>query len=446
MVGDRNRSGNGPGVIFPHVVDEVQAMVAAQMDDRIAADPELVDLDHRDRRHLARSLINAELARRDSHAFADSGQALSSEDAEGLTAAVMNQMFGLSRIQDHLNDKNNLDIQINGYDNVWTETLDGRKVYHDPVADSDQQLIEIIQAEARRARVERTWSESNPFLDMALPGGARLNAVAWVSTRPSITIRRHNWSLGTMKAYFEAGGVSESLMWFLIAAVRGRLNIFVSGGTLTGKTTLARCMLNEIPPNERLLTVEDNLELGLSRYPDLHPNLIETEARRANLDGQGSIDMNALVRNGLRQSPDRIVIGEIRGGELIAVLSAMNSGHDGSIATIHASDTASIIEKLGIYGLLAEERLPVEATQRMAALTIHLFVQVSKLPSGRRCVTSVREVVGYDGRVLQTNEIYGQSSRAGLAQPLMRPTRITEQLEDAGFDFRWLEPDAGGWD
>lgn len=433
-------------MINPSLVDDIHSVVAARLDQEISTDPDMAELDHQDRRQLALSLINAELAERDGQAFAGSTSAFTEVQARELTESVMNQMFGLARIQ-YLSDADeNSDIQINGYDNVWTQKVDGRKVRESPVAESDEQLIALIQAAARRARVERTWSETSPFLDMTLPNGSRLNAVAWVVTRPCITIRRHNWTLANMKAYFEAGGVSESLMWFLIAAIKGHVNIIVAGGTFTGKTTLARCMLNEVGPEDRILTVEDNLELRLSEFPDLHPNLIESEARKGNLDGQGEITMNQLVKNALRQSPDRIVIGEIRGAEVISMLQAMNVGHDGSIATIHASDSRSIVERLEICGLLAEEQLPVEAMRRLVGQNVHLFVQVARMASGRRCVTSVREVVGYDGNVVQTNEIYGQVEKNALAVPLMRPTEIGDQLEAGGFDSRWLDPANGGWD
>ena len=215
-----------------------------------------------------------------------------------------------------------------------------------------------------------------------------------------------------------------ALREFLAAAVRARKNFIVCGGVDAGKTTLLRAMLNEVGPEERIVTIEDNLELGLDRYPDLHPDVVALEAREENVEGEGAIDLATLVRWGLRMNPDRVIVGEVRGHEVIPMLNAMSQGNDGSMCTIHANSSLSAFSKLAMYAVQAPERLNLEATNLMVANAINFVVHIGTAAGGgeggmRRYVSSVREIVGAEGPLVMSNEIFmpGYDRRAVPGAP-----------------------------
>lgn len=396
-----------------------------------------------DRRQFTRSLISQEISELHREMLSR-GETLTSEGEAGLEAAVYSRMFGLGRIQQYVDDESITDIFINGFDVVWLVRRDGTKVQGRPVAGSDQELIEMIQAQARRGQSEKRWDFSSPTLDLQLPSGDRLNAMAWVTDRPSVSIRRHDFGIYRLKQLV-GQTLSQSLYYFLRAAVAAKLNIIVAGGTGAGKTTLLRCLINELDPLERLITIEDSLELGVKRFGDLHRDVIETEAREANVEGVGEFDMASLVRNSLRQKPDRVIVGEIRGAEVLPMMLAMSQGNDGSLSTVHADSSAAVFSRIQMYMAMTPERFDVPTTNLMVANAIDLVVHITQLPTQERVVTSVREVKEADGNVVASNEIYGPDD-TGRAVPQFKLSDHTRRkMLMAGFDLDWLAPHRGRW-
>jgi len=228
--------------------------------------------------------------------------------------------------------------------------------------------------------------------------------------------------------------------------VRARKNLMVCGDTGAGKTTLLRALAAEIPPEERLVTIEDALELGLDRFPEVHPDVVALEAREPNVEGEGEVTQAELVRWALRMSPDRVLVGEVRGDEVLPMLNAMSQGTDGSMCTLHASSSAGAFGKLAAYAVQAPERLPLEATNLLVANAVHFVVFLAHdRRTGRRTVASVREVTGAEGPLVASNEVFrpGPGSRAMPAAPLQAAT--LEQLVDAGLDPGLLDRPGGWW-
>ena len=241
------------------------------------------------------------------------------------------------------------------------------------------------------------------------------------------------------------GTLDLALRDFVRAAMLARKSCIICGGTGAGKTTLLRAMAADIPPSERLVTIEDSLELGLDRFPDLHPDVVALEAREPNLEGEGGVSLAELVRWALRMSPDRVIVGEARGEEVLALLNAMSQGTDGSMATLHASSSRGAFSKLATYAVQAPERLPLEATNLLVANAVHFVIYLAQ-DGDRRFVSSVREVVDAEGPMVVSNEIFrpGPDGRAVPGAPLRNET--LDQLAAVGFDPGLLERPQGWWE
>ncbi len=391
-----------------------------------------------DKRMLAHSIIAKELQASDTRAM-NSGRALATEQQrQELTRSVLNDLFALGRIQQYIDDPDITDIAINGYDTVWLTDRNGRKYRGEPVANSDDHLIEIIQTAARRGRSEHRWDPASPRLDLQLPSGDRLNAIAWLSNQPAISIRRHDFDINRLKQLVGLGTITEPLQQLLKAMVLARFNIIIAGGTGAGKTTFMRCLINEIPPEERLITVEDSLEVGLHQFAHLHPDHVELEARPPNVEGVGEVTMNDLAINALRMNPDRLIVGEVRGDESLTLLLACTQGNDGSLCTVHADSSEGVFGRLQMYLAMTRERFDPAATNMLVAQGIDVVVHVAMVPGNKRVVTSIREVVGAERDMVSTNEIYGPDE-TGRAEPrfMFSPARLA-RLEQAGFDRAWL--------
>lgn len=418
------------------LVAEIHTTVGERLADqaRTAERGDTPALDVASRRQFAMSLIRAELDGVNRRRLG-TGEAVMSADVEDeVERAVINRLFGLAEIQDLLDDPDNSDITIYG-DVVWVTRRDGTKERRPPVAASDDDLRAVIQAEARRGSLsEKTWDFASPDLDLQLPSGDRLHALGWVTRRPAISIRRHNFDIYRLKQLVGTT-ITESVHAFLQAAVAAQFNVIVAGETGAGKTTLLRCLINEIDPTERLVTIEDSLELGISRFGDLHPDLIEAEAREANSEGVGEYPMAKLVRQTLRMNPDRVVVGEIRGHEVTPMLLAMSQGNDGSMSTVHADSTQAVFSRLQMYTAMSPERFDPATTALMISNALHLVVHLARLPSQERVVTSIREVVGADGIQVISNEIYAPDPTTGQATPASPISDAKmRRLVDAGFD------------
>ena len=260
-------SGNGDA--------EVHRTVAEKLSERLRTLDGNHPLSVEDERALTRSLIAAELQRLAEDAYRNGQTPLDAATESDLADAVFDRVHGLGRLQPYIDDPELANIHVNGYDNVWLVYRDGTKVRGEPVADSDRELIDMVSTAARRiGRSEKRWDQVSWELHLQLPGGERLHAVMGLTGRPAITIRRHDFTIYRLKHLVDLGVVDDGLAAFLGAAVRAKLNLIVAGGTNTGKTTMLRCLLNEIPPEERVVTVEDNLEIGLDRFTDLHPDQV----------------------------------------------------------------------------------------------------------------------------------------------------------------------------
>ncbi|HEX6196398.1 MAG TPA: ATPase, T2SS/T4P/T4SS family [Jiangellaceae bacterium] len=379
-----------------------------------------------DERQFARAVINRVLEGYARSQIAAGSTPPTAEEEEDLSAGIHAALFGVGRLQPLLDDPGVENIDINGCDQVFIQYADGREVIGEPVADSDDELVELIQTlGAYTGLASRPFDSANPQLDLRLPDGSRLSAVMGVCARPCVSVRRTRLARVHLDDLVRNGSVSNELAAFLSAAVAARKNIMIAGATNAGKTTLLRALANEIAPEERLITVERALELGLGEYKDLHPNTVAFEERLPNSEGAGGITMAELVRRSLRMNPSRVIVGEVLGDEIVTMLNAMSQGNDGSLSTIHANSSAEVFNRISTYAIQSVERLPVEATMMLIAGAIDFVVFVEKrneyAEGGRlrRFVSSVREINGVDGRVL-SSEIFapGPDGTAVPAAPV----------------------------
>ncbi|HEU0089851.1 MAG TPA: CpaF/VirB11 family protein [Pseudonocardiaceae bacterium] len=265
-----------------------------------------------------------------------------------------------------------------------------------------------------------------------------------VTARPSLSIRRHRFTRVTLSELAGKGTLDRGLESFLTAVVRARKNVLITGGTTIGKTTLLRALAAVIPPWERLVTIEDVFELGLGAH---HPDVVAMQAREPNVEGEGAVTLSDLVWQSLRMSPDRVIVGEVRGPEVIPLTNAMSMGNDGSMSTVHCSTSAGVFAKLAAYAVQGPERLPLEATNLLVASAVHFVVHLARPRDDHaaRVLSSVREVISADGPVVVSNEVWrpGPDLRAVPGVPLR--TDMVEELADAGFDPDLLGARPEGW-
>lgn len=385
------------------------------------------------RRSIGERLLSEALERRTGQSLLAGPPMLDRDAEERAVRAAHDALFGLGGLQTLLDDAEIENIDANGCDRVFVRYADGRKEQAAPIAASDRELVDLIRTIATRGGAEeRRFDRAVPRLNVQLPDGSRMFAVMAVSGRVSLSVRRHRYPRATLPELRKLGVFDAELEELLRALVLARKNIIVAGGTNMGKTTLLRALASEIPPSERLVTIEDTYELGLHE-DGLHPDVVPMQAREANIEGEGAIDQAELVRWGLRMAPDRVIVGEIRGAEVVPMCNAMSQGNDGSLSTIHASTSRGVFTKLAAYAVQAPERLSLEATNLLVASAVHFVVHLARDASGRRAISSVREIVGADGPQLISNEVYrpGSDRRAVYATPLRAQT--IAELEAAGF-------------
>ncbi|MDC7120340.1 ATPase, T2SS/T4P/T4SS family [Cellulomonas fimi] len=424
--------------------EEVADILARQRRDDAAAG--VAQMSGQDERQFARAVVNRVL---DAYARAEIAAGRTppspveeSELASGIHAAL----YGVGRLQPLLDDRDVENVDINGCDNVFVQYADGREARMPPVADSDDELVELIQIlGAYSGLSSRPFDSANPQLDIRLPDGSRMSAVMDVCARPSISIRRARLSRVHLDDLVRLGSVTNEIAAFLSAAVAARKNIMIAGATNAGKTTMLRALANEIGPHERLITVERALELGLGEFPDLHPNVVAFEERLPNSEGNGAISMAELVRRSLRMNPSRVIVGEVLGDEIVTMLNAMSQGNDGSLSTIHANSSIEVFNRISTYAIQSQERLPVEATMMLIAGAIDFVVFVQKqndyLHGGRlrRFVASIREVNGIDGRVL-SSEVFapGPDGVAVASAPIACLDELVAVGYSPGYAMRGL--------
>ena len=390
-----------------------------------------------DEREYARSLIVQVLEDHARYEVAEGRTPISPQEEAEVATAIHSALFGVGRLQPLLEDPEVENIDINGCDNVFVQYGDGREERHPPVAESDEELVELIQVLAAHTGLSsRPFDSANPQLDLRLPDGSRLSAVMNVCARPSVSVRKARLGRVFLDDLAENGTVSPDIADFLRAAVRARKNIMIAGATNAGKTTMLRALANEIGPQERLITVERALELGLGEYADLHPNVVSFEERLPNSEGVGGVSMAELVRRSLRMNPSRVIVGEVLGDEIVTMLNAMSQGNDGSLSTIHANSSLEVFNRIGTYAIQARERLPLEATTMLIAGALDFVVFLRKhndhaTGGGQaRVVESIREVVGHDAQVL-SSEVFapGPDGRAAAHAPIA----CSEELREFGY-------------
>ncbi len=391
------------------------------------------------RRQVVRRLLAEELDAFTTAQLAAGRPALDAQTEARIEQAVMGALFGLGPLEMLLADARVENIAVNGADTVWVRYADGGKHRAAPLAASDEELVDVVRQIAARAGVEeRRFDRAVPRLNVCLPDGSRLFAVMAVTGRVSLSIRRHRYRSATLADLVRLGVCDEAMADFLAALVRARRNVIVAGGTNVGKTTVLRALASAIPPQERLVTIEDTFELALDADREAHPDVVAMQAREANIEGEGAIDQAELVRWGLRMSPDRVIVGEIRGAEVVPMCNAMSQGNDGSLSTIHASTSRGVFTKLAAYAAQAPERLSLEATNLLVASAVHFVVHLAWDADGHRVIDSVREIVDADGAQVISNEVFrpGPDGRAVPATPLRAET--VADLLAAGLDEQLL--------
>ncbi|MDE0654218.1 MAG: ATPase, T2SS/T4P/T4SS family [bacterium] len=333
-------------------------------------------------------------------------------------------------------------IHILGHDNVVLSLANGERILVGEVAGSEEELVMMIRHLAATAgHTSRRFDTASPILDLRLASGHRLFAVTAVAERTSVVIRRHRMLQASMDSLADKGTVTPQIIEVLRAAVRppNPANLLVVGGTGAGKTTLLRSLISEIPQDELLVTIEDTLELHL-RSSGLHPRTLALETRTSNTEGTGEITTYDLAKAALRMSPDRVIVGEVRGGEVMQLLQAMGIGNDGSLGTIHAGSTRAAINKMLIYAQRSPDAPTPDSVMREIAEVMHLLVYIKKLPDGRRAITSIREITGHeDGKVL-TSEVFspGPDGIAVYTTPFKPDGEVLARLRDSGFDPKSL--------
>lgn len=385
---------------------------------------------------FARTAVHAELLRLSAVRRSEGKSVLTVFDEAAVSSAAIAQVLGLGRLQLLLEDDEISDVHVRGNCRVWVKLRNGQRETRDPIVDTDEELIELVRRAATRlSRQERRFDAGTPELNMQLPDGSRLFATMTVSLRPSLVIRRHRFEISSLEELRLRGLLTEELQNFLTVAVRARRNFVIAGGTGSGKTTLLRALINEVPPSERIVTIEDAYELGLDHFEHLHPDHDALQSRPANIEGQGEITLADLTRMALRMDPDRVIVGEVRGAEAFPMLLAMSQGNNGSMCTMHADSTRSVFPKLAAYVSMASTGLPIDTVNLLLASALHFVIYIDNSDDWRQ-VASVREVVDCDGSNIISNEIFSLDKDGELVKafPLRESTR--ELLAKYGYDDR----------
>ena len=325
---------------------------------------------------------------------------LTTSEKQQLTRDILNETLGLGPLEPLLNDPEINDILVNGYESVWIDR-NGRLEQTEIRFKDEEHLIHVINRIV--ARIGRRVDESSPIVDARLPDGSRVNAIIPPLSLegPVLSIRRFRPVPFQFEDLIKLGTINDNISDFLNKAVQARLNILISGGTSAGKTTLLNVLSGCIGEHERIVTIEDTAELRLQQR-----HVIRLESRPANIEGKGAVSQRELVKNALRMRPDRIVVGEVRGPEALDMLQAMNTGHEGSLTTVHANSPRDALSRLETLVLLAGIELSQRSIREQIGSAFDLIVQVKRLPDGTRRVVSVTEVTGVQEGVISLQELF----------------------------------------
>ena len=359
---------------------------------------------------------------------------LSFEEQEKVQADLLDEVFGLGPLEPLLKDPKISDILVNDKDHVFVEK-GGLLRRVDTTFRDDRHLLQIIDRIV--SRVGRRVDESSPMVDARLPDGSRVNAIIppLALDGPSMSIRRFGGGPVGSNQLVNLKSISAEMMEVLAAAVRSRISILISGGTGAGKTTMLNILSQYIPQNERIITIEDAAELQLAQE-----NIVRLETRPPNVEGQGAIRQRQLLVNCLRMRPDRIILGEVRGEEAFDMLQAMNTGHEGSMATIHANTARDAMSRLESMVAMSNLNLPEKTVRQQIAGAIGIVVQISRLSDGTRKVMSISEITGMEENVISMQEIFTFNKKGigpdgkviGVFQPTHIRPKFLERLRVSG--------------
>jgi pilus assembly protein CpaF len=367
--------------------------------------------------------------------LAEEGVPLSTQEKAHISKQISDIVLGLGPLEEFTDDPTVTEIMVNGFDSIYVER-GGKLQLTGAQFHNEEQLRRTIDKIV--SKVGRRIDEASPYVDARLPDGSRVNAVIppLAVDGAALTIRRFSTEPYRTDDLVTFGTITGEVAEFLEACVRGRINMLVSGGTGAGKTTTLNVLSSYIPVDERILTIEDAAELRLQQ-----PHVVRLEARPPNIEGKGQVAIRDLVRNSLRMRPDRIIVGEVRGAEAIDMLQAMNTGHDGSICTVHANSPRDVLSRLETMTLMAGMELTVRAIREQIASAIDLIVHQERMRDGSRRITHVSEVVGMEGEIITLQDIFAFNFRAGVDDQgrtlgTVRPTGLRpgflEKLQDRG--------------
>lgn len=325
---------------------------------------------------------------------------VSAQSRQLIIKQITDEVLGLGPLEPLLADRSVSDILVNGFASIYVERF-GKLQRTDVRFRDDQHLLNIIDRIV--SSLGRRIDESSPLVDARLKDGSRVNAIIppLAIDGPSLSIRRFAVDLLNAESLIGMGTLTPAMALMLKAVVRGRLNVLVSGGTGSGKTTMLNVLSSFIPDNERIVTIEDSAELQLQQ-----PHVVRLETRPSNIEGRGEVNQRELVRNSLRMRPDRIVIGEVRGAEALDMLTAMNTGHDGSLTTIHANTPRDALGRIENMVSMTGATFPIKAMRQQVASAIDVVIQLERQEDGKRRLVSVQEINGMEGEVITMTEIF----------------------------------------
>jgi pilus assembly protein CpaF len=396
---------------------------------------ERIDLDNLGRLDLDRA--NTELRSVIGQLIEEQAVPLSQRDREQLREEVFAEVLGLGPIEPLLKDPDVSDILVNTSRQVYVERF-GKLEATTVIFRDDAHLLQIIDRIV--TRVGRRIDESSPMVDARLQDGSRVNAIIppLALDGPLLSIRRFGARPLSTDDLVRLNSVTPEILGVLRAMVLARLNLLISGGTGSGKTTMLNCLSSFIPDTERIVTIEDSAELQLQQ-----PHVVRLETRPPNIEGRGEITQRDLVRNSLRMRPDRIIVGEVRGAECLDMLQAMNTGHDGSISTVHCNSARDSLNRLEMMMQMSGFNLPIRAMRQQISLALDAIVHTARLADGTRKITGISEVVGMEGDTIMLQELFAFQNegvdRDGKVKGQIVPTgirpRFADQIKFSGHDI-----------
>jgi pilus assembly protein CpaF len=397
----------------------------------------LEQMDLMEARRMPVDQLHAECSRRVDILLSEQRTPLSALEKQQLLREVMDEIFGLGPVEEFLRDPTVSDVLVNGVNDIYIERQ-GQLELTGAAFRDEEQLVQVIQRIA--GSIGRRVDEGSPMLDARLPDGSRVNAIIrpLALDGPAMSIRRFGTISLEVGKLVEIGTLTPEMAVFLEACVRCRTNVLISGGTGSGKTTLLNVLSKWIPENERVVTIEDAAELQLQRR-----HVVRLETRPPNIEGKGEVTQRELLRNSLRMRPDRIIIGEVRGAESLDMLQAMNTGHEGSMTTVHANSPRDALRRVETMVGLAGLNFPVSAIRQQTAASLELLIQLGRLTGGRRKVQAISEVTGMEGDTICLQDIFAfrqtgidsYGNAAGYFEACGVRPRVLERLKERGADL-----------